>query len=127
MEKELEDKLAQRVGRISRLNYVTAIFLFGSQIHGKARKDSDIDLVVIIHKPTREKELEVIGLGDDLFDISLLNKLPITIQFRVIKEGRLLFERDKKAVHEARVRIFRTYLDYSVFLKRFYRRMLTNV
>ncbi|MBS3086814.1 nucleotidyltransferase domain-containing protein [Candidatus Pacearchaeota archaeon] len=127
MEKELENRLNELVHRISKLKFVSAVFLFGSQIKGKPRKDSDVDIAVIIDKPTRERELKVIGMGSDLFDISILSKLPITIQFRVIKEGKLIFIRDEKAIHNAKIRILREYLDYSVFLNKFYRRMLSNV
>ena len=127
MEKQHQNKLDDLISRMSKLKSVSAIFLFGSQVNGKPRKDSDVDLAVIIDKPTREKELKVIGMGNDLFDVSVLSRLPIVIQFRVIKEGKLIFARDEAAVRDIKVKILREYLDFSVFINRFYRRMLSNV
>ncbi|MBU0761322.1 MAG: nucleotidyltransferase domain-containing protein, partial [Nanoarchaeota archaeon] len=43
MNKELTKKLNSLVKKISQLPNVSAIFLFGSNVSGKTRRDSDID------------------------------------------------------------------------------------
>lgn len=124
MEESIEKRLREIVNKISKLKYVSAIFLFGSQINGMARADSDIDLAVLIDKPTRDKELKIIGYGDDTFDISALNRLPLVIQFRIFKEGKILFKKNNEVIVNQKIETFKRYLDFSVFLNKFYRRVL---
>lgn len=115
------------VKRISQNPKVKAIFLFGSQANGKARKDSDFDIAVLTDGMSRKEELGIIGLGSDELDISIFSNLPLAIQFRVLKEGKLLFCRDEKVVYDIKVRVFKQYLDFSYHLNSFYRRVLENV
>lgn len=122
-----EEKLDYLINRISKKKFVRAIILFGSQTNGRARKDSDIDLAIVTEKTTRENELSLIGLGDDTFNISILHRLPLIIQFRVIKEGKIIFCRDKTFLHKERIKILRNYLDYAPFIKRFYQRHLNEI
>ncbi len=115
------------VKNISRLNGVSAIFLFGSQSNGKSRDDSDIDIAVLTKDISRKKELEIIGYGNEKTDISIFSNLPLIIQFRVLNEGRLLFSKNQKDIHDIKIKVFRDYLDYSVFINNFYKRIIKNV
>ena len=127
MNKKDEEKLNFILNKLKSLKYVYGIYLFGSQVNGRARKDSDIDIAVIIDNPTRKKELEVIGYGNDFFDISAFSRLPLNIQFRVIKEGKLLFCRDKGKLNLIKVEVLKRYLDFSSFMKGFYQKVISNV
>ena len=123
----LDENFNNIIGRISDIKKVKAIYIFGSQVNGRARKDSDVDIAVLTKGMSRNEELEIIGFGDDDLDISVFDNLPLVIQFRVLKEGKLLFCRDEKAVYDTRVRVFKQYLDFSYYLNNFYRRVLGNV
>ncbi len=118
------------VGRISeemsKIKSIKAIYLFGSYARGKNGSLSDIDLC-IIGNLTRREELEVLGYGSDNLDISLFSRIPLMIQFRVLREGKLLFCRDEKEIRSVKVSVLREYLDYSGFMNHFYRRLLKNV
>ena len=127
MEQNDSEKLDFIIGRMAKIKSVQAIILFGSQTRGKPRKDSDIDLAVIMKGNTRENELAAISLGNEKFDISIFNKLPLVLQFRVLKEGKVLFLRDKKIIYDKKVETFRRYLDFSHFINNFYRRVIKNV
>ena len=127
MFKEDEEKLNLILKRISRLRGVSAIFLFGSQSNGKSREDSDIDIAVLTKNISRKKELDIIGHGDEKIDISIFSNLPLIIQFRVLSEGKLLFSKNQKDIHNTKIRVFRDYLDYSVFINNFYKRTIQNV
>ena len=74
---------------------VLALFLFGSVARGQARPLSDVDLCIVTRAGVPEAEkMELLSFGSDTIDLSLFEELPITIQFRVIKEGKILFSKD---------------------------------
>ena len=120
-------ELDNLVKEIAKLKFVSAIFLFGSQVNGRARKDSDIDVCVLTKNASRKQELQAQGFSNDKIDISIFSRLPLVIQFRVLKEGKLIFCKDEMYLHDTKYETFRRYLDYSYFIKNFYRRVIKNV
>src|SRR3989344_5888571 len=105
MEKEDAIKLKIITNGLAKLPFVKAVVLFGSQVNGKAREDSAMDLAVITGTMSKEQRIEILGCSSEKFDISLFSDLPLIIQFRVIKEGKVLFCRDKAFLHEVRFNI----------------------
>ena len=122
-----KEKLTYLIKRISKNRNVEAIILFGSQINGRARKDSDIDLAIITKKISRDKELDIIGLGDDTFNISIFHRLPLIIQFRVLKEGKIILLKNPLSLHKERTKVLRNYLDFAPFINKFYQRKLNGI
>ena len=127
MKKELADKLNKIVKKISANKKVMAIYLFGSQVTGRAREDSDIDIAVILKNPTEKDEGFVAHFWNGNFDVHCFHKLPLLIQFRVIHEGKLLFLRDREFLRYVWTRTVKKYLDFKPFIHRFYRKVLQNV
>ena len=119
--------LDQLVKELSKFRFVSAVFLFGSQATGKSRKDSDFDIAVITKNATRNQELAVSGYNNQYFDVSILERLPLIIQFRVIKEGKLLYCKDEKFLNEVKLKILRNYLDFVPFINNFYKKVIKNV
>jgi predicted nucleotidyltransferase len=71
---------------------VLALILFGSVAQGHALTDSDIDLCIITKKGITASEcMNLRRYGSKRVDLSLFFALPLTIRFRVIKEGKILF------------------------------------
>ncbi len=124
MDEIQEVKMQGMIKRLAKMPRVEAIIFFGSQVRKDARKDSDIDLAVITSKSTRNQELEIIGLGSDIFDISIFHRLPLIIQFHVLKEGRILFCKDQKILQQIKTQVLRFYWDYSTFMNIFYKRVI---
>lgn len=81
-------------------------YLFGSRAKGSERPDSDVDVAVwldVDRARLGEVALELAGrvssqLGLDA-DVVDLNRAPLLLRHTVLRQGRLLFERD----HTARV------------------------
>jgi len=82
-----------------------AVYLFGSVARGTARPDSDVDIGVlfaIAPEPTLdaqpfalENELErVLGRA---VQIVVLNRAPVDLRIRVLRDGRLVLDRDPSA------------------------------
>ena len=126
MDKVIELKLNEIVRKISKIKSVSVIFLFGSQINGRARQDSDIDIAILTKNSSEDDEWKIVGNGNDKFEIHLFNKLPLIIQFRVIGEGKLLFVRNERYLYETRFKVIKYYLDFSCFINKFYLKAIEN-
>jgi predicted nucleotidyltransferase len=98
---------------------VIAIILFGSVARGQAREISDIDICVVTKKGAPEPvKMDLLSYGSEKTDVSLFYDLPITIRFRVIREGKLLFCRDTPVLHAIMADTVREYLDIAPFVRR---------
>jgi predicted nucleotidyltransferase len=98
---------------------VLALILFGSVAHGHARADSDIDLCIITIEGITESEcMNLLSYGSKRADVSLFFALPLTIRFRVIKEGKIVFSKDPLALHRIKSDTVREYLDRAPLIRR---------
>ena len=98
---------------------VIALILFGSVARGEAREYSDIDLTIITRTGISEPEEHyLLSYGSQKVDVSLFFALPITIRFRVIREGKVLFCKDPLQLHRIKVKTVQEYLDIAPLIRR---------
>jgi predicted nucleotidyltransferase len=99
---------------------VLAAYLFGSHVTGKARPGSDVDLAVLLSQQDAsqrfERRLRLMGEVEDALarrpaDVVLLNDAPPLLAHQALREGRLIFERDRAARVEFEVRAGKIYAD----------------
>jgi predicted nucleotidyltransferase len=125
----IEDKkeIVNTVVELRQYPYVNAVILFGSYAKGRIKPLSDIDICVIAEKNMGiEQRVTITGLSSDKLDISLFWNLPLTIQFRVFKEGKVLFNRDWLILHRIRIKTVKEYLDFLPIIERNIKRMFPN-
>ena len=99
---------------------VAAVYLFGS--HGTEFEHplSDIDLGVVFTRPvTLAEELTLdaalsLHVRHDRIDLVNLNRAPIALQFRALKEGMLVYEGDYFKHSDFIEGVIKTYPDYAV-------------
>jgi predicted nucleotidyltransferase len=126
---------ADRLGRyFATLDEVVLTYLFGSHAHGQAWGQSDVDVAVLLeNRPDDDRcfdmRLEVIGglmnlLDTDEVDVLILNQAPPALRYAVLRDGVLLFCRDRQAMIEFRVRAVNEYLDFKPILRRHERAIL---
>jgi len=98
---------------------VLAIILFGSVARGQARPFSDIDLCVVTrpHVPESERS-DLQSYGSRKIEVSIFDTLPLPVRFRVIREGKLVWCKDRLAVHRVMAETIRNYLDNSSRIRR---------
>ena len=108
---------------------VAAVYLFGSVARGSAGPTSDVDLAVLLDEdPPRTLD----GLGLDLADelqaelgapvqVVVLNTAPCDLTHRVLRDGRLLVDREPSARIRFEVRARNEYFDLKPFLDRYRR------
>ena len=101
---------------------VISIYLFGSYARGREKPFSDIDICVIADKDADRDE--ILSHSSKKIDISIFHDLPLSMRFRVIKEGKLLFSRDELKLHRIIVATIRSYLDFKPHILRRTERVL---
>ena len=110
---------------------VTAAYLFGSRVTGRARAESDVDVAVLLNEEDNvarfERRLqmmvEVSKVCGQEADVIVLNDAPPILQNQVLHYGRLLFERDRRARVEFEVRAGKIYADLEP-MRRFFQQAL---
>jgi predicted nucleotidyltransferase len=96
-----------------------AAYLFGSWVAGKARPDSDVDTAVLLSEEDGvarfERRLRLMSEVSEVCgqeaDVVVLNDAPPLLQDQVLRHGRLIFERDRRAQVEFEVRAGKVYAD----------------
>ncbi len=111
---------------LSSINGVDAVYLFGSHATGKQKPYSDIDICVVTDSPiTQDERSEILATSSKKIDIHILSDLPLYIQFRVFRDGRLLLVNSQQALLRARVEVVKRYLDFQHRLQKYYGRILS--
>jgi predicted nucleotidyltransferase len=81
---------------------VAAVYLFGSTARGTSGPASDVDVAVLLQQtPSATFEQQSYHLEGDLeralgrtVDLVVLNRAPVDLRSRVLRDGRLLVDRD---------------------------------
>lgn len=114
---------------VQRRQSIVCAYLFGSTARGTARPDSDVDIAVLLRK-TPPATLE--GLGVDLageleravgkpVDLIVLNRASADLVHRVLRDGILVHESDRRARVEFETRKRAEYFDVLPYLREYRR------
>lgn len=90
------------------------VLLFGSAVTGKMHKQSDIDLAFFFDKPIDILTLtnKVIRLlNTDNIDVIDLRRASPLLKFSIVKNGRLIYEKEQGIFNEFYSLAFRRYID----------------
>ncbi len=123
---ELEERLKTLHPVFEARPRVLGVFLFGSYVDGYATERSDVDLAVLYDgKVDWEEHFDLTSaieehLPDVKVDVLDARRLPISLQYRVIK-GRIIYERDPDRVSDFIEHVIVHYLDFLPDLRTFYR------
>jgi predicted nucleotidyltransferase len=124
---QLERCVADYFGAIERP--VAAVYLFGSVAQGTATVRSDVDLALLFSEAPRPTLLEYpFAMEADLslqlgrpVQIVVMNDAPPDLVHRILRDGRLLVERDRNKRIEFEVNARNEYFDLLPFLRRYRR------
>lgn len=103
---------------------VVAIFLFGSWARGEQMPISDVDIAVLLDNPDKRDEADIGSMYSPTIDLVLFHRLPVRIQFQVLKEGQPLFVRDEEKLIETTFQVMRQYHEMEWMYRRYYEEIL---
>ena len=99
---------------------IFACYIFGSQVKGVSKKNSDIDIALILKEQEKSEldyHLEIARLFKDKeVDVKVLNGAPLFFQFKVFKDGKLIYCSDKREQVEYETQIMSEYFDFKPYL-----------
>lgn len=123
--KQLNLELKVLIDKLTLYPEVEMIYLFGSQATGKARPYSDVDICIMLAPGTSQKKIgDILSNASKKIQLSLFDRLPLYIQYRVFKEGKKLFIKNKLEDHRLTIRTILSYLDFKNVLERHVRGVL---
>ena len=117
---------------------VVVAYLFGSEAEGRAHKDSDVDVAVMLNRRSfpsaRERfdyRITLVGhliafLHRNEIDVVVLNDAPPLFARRIVTEGVRVFSRDRLAAQELIRDICLRAADVAPFVSRGRRRLLAR-
>ena len=114
--------LAQLSEALAPREEILEAYLFGSRARGGARPDSDVDVAVHVdealayeghwgYRAELTTEL-MVALGTNEVDVVVLNKAPILLYHRVLRDGIRLLSRDFRATTTRAGRALSYYFDF---------------
>jgi predicted nucleotidyltransferase len=115
---------------------VVAAYLFGSLAEERATLHSDVDIAVLLADAsdplaTGDCQLRLMGSLEPFIDrdvdVVILNTAPPILQHQVLRNGRLLYERDRQTRVEFEVRAGQTYADLKPMYDYFARDLLQKI
>ncbi|MBU3924316.1 nucleotidyltransferase domain-containing protein, partial [Patescibacteria group bacterium] len=117
-------------------NKVGLVIIFGSRVSGRAHTGSDIDIGVVFEdeKIKVENPLEVYGDLYEIFskafktanpDIVYLREAPLSLQFKAIDEGVVIYETSAKFFADYKEEVMIKYFDFK-FTENYFNRVFLN-
>jgi uncharacterized protein len=120
--------LGDIIQSIAKSPSVIAIILYGSAARMRTTPLSDIDLCVVTLPGLSHDEWETImSHTGPALDLVLFQDLPPSIRYRVIRDGKVLFNRNATFLHRIKADTLRQYLDLKPFIDKNARRILTRL
>lgn len=117
MDRKTSDTVSLLVDSMRQLPGVNAIILFGSHAKGKAKPMSDIDICVVTDSSANEHN--VAAHSSRNIQTVVFSSLPPFVQYEVMKDGKVLFCRDRIKLRDAFLAAIREYHFHVPMYERF--------
>ena len=95
---------------------ILAVFVFGSTARSERTAASDVDVCLVLqpqkYDPLTLSRKKLAYLQQHDLDIQVFQQLPLYIRRRVLKEGKVLFERDTDALYALAFRTAQEFEDF---------------
>ncbi|HHF09116.1 MAG TPA: nucleotidyltransferase domain-containing protein, partial [Candidatus Atribacteria bacterium] len=93
------EEAMEKLKKLFREKGIPVAYLFGSYAYGEVGATSDVDIAVFLKKKGEKLYLsfrEVLfgireALGTERFDLVLLDRAPLSLQFEIVSRGRLIY------------------------------------
>ena len=108
-----KEAIEQTANELKKIKGVIAVILFGSYAKNKQKPLSDIDIAVIARDPDKRIEAEISSFSSNTFDVVNFHRLPLYIQFEVLKHGKVIFLGNEKYFSQIKRNVLKDYLEMS--------------
>jgi uncharacterized protein len=106
---------------------LVAGYVFGRVGRGSSRPSSDVDIAILyatppipaVSGPASDMQAELEGLLGRSVDLIVLNGAPVDLVHRVLRDGKIVCETDRRARIDFEVGARRKYLDLLPVLRRY--------
>ncbi len=106
-----------------------AAYIFGSYGTEHQTPLSDVDLALLVTQGVTISLNDELRLGAEItaitgeedIDLVILNKVPVTLQYRVISTGKLIYRKDDSQLADFIEKVLKFHGDYNIDLTHFYR------
>jgi hypothetical protein len=115
------------LARLAAKYQINTFYLFGSRAKGEETKTSDYDFAIIFKETVKSEEYdqlqvkiisELLPLVSARFiDLVILNnnRIPLRLKYNIIKEGKIIYEKDKSLRIELETRTMTLWFDWQYF------------
>jgi len=117
---DIDSRLNRLAPALERSDPVVFAYLFGGLARGQRRPLSDVDIAVYLRATDNpaETKLELIGLltdtlGSDEVDLVILNQAPVSLTGRILRDRRVLVDKEPYLRHLFESRTTREFFDFS--------------
>lgn len=112
----IDKQLARLLSKAREDGDILAVFVFGSTARGEQTAASDVDVCLVLqpqkYDPLTLSRKKLAYLQQLDLDIQIFQQLPLYIRRRVLKEGKVLFERDTDALYALAFRTAQEFEDF---------------
>ena len=125
------DEIVDRLGQVlAGEDDVRLAYLFGSRARGGARRDSDYDIAVLLDSATVRDQGTIVRrlagrlgreVSSTLIDLVVLNDAHPLLSHRILRDGRVLFQRSPEERVRFAIRTIREYQDAQIRREQFSR------
>ena len=119
------DLITRTVRELIKIPQVQAVILYGSYAKGTQKPISDIDICAVTPKNiSEETKGDIWGQSGQKVDAIWFWDLPPLIRYAVLREGKIIFLRNKEFLQEATIETMSEYLDFRHIIDRSIARMV---
>lgn len=118
--KDIDLRLSRLALLLERRDDVAFAYLFGGLARGVRRPLSDVDIAIYLSdiETMAETKLDLVGLladtlGSDEFDLVILNRAPISLVGRILRNRKVLVDKMPQRRHQFESRKLREFFDFS--------------
>lgn len=108
-----------------RYEEVVVAYLFGSRARRDFKEESDVDFAILLSRSFKDPydlvrligELAIaLNVEDEKINLIVLNDADLELAYKVISEGKVIFERDIEKRVDFEVRTLKLYMDFKPVL-----------
>lgn len=127
----------QKIKEVAIQYNLADVFIFGSQVDGFARKDSDLDVGVRFQNglPKVEQRGKIYGeifadlnscFSEQKLDLVFIDEAPLHFKYKIFTQGKIIFSQNQEKSLDFQEYIFNLYRDQKYFIDEFFKGVLES-